>query len=392
MPYDDLRAYLDVLDLEQQLLHVTDEIDPECDLEAATAAAAALGDRAPGLYFDNLRGLGDAQLAVGLHRSWANHAVALGLPATTPVRSQVAEFTRRWESAPVPVERRADPPWDDYTSAGPEVDLGLVLPLLRLDEVPSTERAFVTVDGTRLSLARFTVRSRNRLSLDRPVHGSDGHSSDVPVAITLGNDPMVTVAAACDQGYELAGALRGAPCPVAAAPLTGLDVPWGSEIVLEGVIEARAGGSRSPAVRVDRISHRAGPITESLRIGPPGTELGHLTGPAACGRLGRQLRAEFPEVRAVNALYGEGRLAVVAVARRHQTLPKEVAARVTGHGLVIVVDETVDPFDLPQVMRALATDAEHVVVDATTPASRPPDTADWAGRLHDLLARTRAHA
>ncbi|MEA7520233.1 UbiD family decarboxylase, partial [Salmonella enterica subsp. enterica serovar Virginia] len=29
------------------------------------------------------------------------------------------------------------------------------------------------------------------------------------------------------------------PYPIATAPLTGFDVPWGSEVILEGVIESR---------------------------------------------------------------------------------------------------------------------------------------------------------
>lgn len=39
--------------------------------------------------------------------------------------------------------------------------------------------------------------------------------------------------------YEMAGALRESPYPIATAPLTGFDVPWGSEVILEGVIESR---------------------------------------------------------------------------------------------------------------------------------------------------------
>jgi len=34
--------------------------------------------------------------------------------------------------------------------------------------------------------------------------------------------------------YEMAGALRESPYPIATAPLTGFDVPWGSEVILEG--------------------------------------------------------------------------------------------------------------------------------------------------------------
>ena len=67
---------------------------------------------------------------------------------------------------------------------------------------------------------------------------------DLPIAITLGNDPVISIVASTpmeyDQNeYELTGALRGEPAPIAKSPLHGLPVPWGSEVVIEGVIEGR---------------------------------------------------------------------------------------------------------------------------------------------------------
>lgn len=35
----------------------------------------------------------------------------------------------------------------------------------------------------------------------------------------------------------MAGALRESPYPIATAPLTGFDVPWGSEVILEGSLK-----------------------------------------------------------------------------------------------------------------------------------------------------------
>ncbi|GDY28836.1 hypothetical protein GTS_04690 [Gandjariella thermophila] len=50
-----------------------------------------------------------------MHGSWTNHALALDLPPTTPVKEQVAEFARRWERFPVAPERRDDPPFAGNT-------------------------------------------------------------------------------------------------------------------------------------------------------------------------------------------------------------------------------------------------------------------------------------
>lgn len=66
-----------------------------------------------------------------------------------------------------------------------------------------------------------------------------------------------------------------------------------------------------------------------------------------------QLKAQFPEVEAVNASYTHGLVVIVSTRRRTGGFAKNIALRVltTPHGMgytkvVIVVDETVDPFDL----------------------------------------------
>ncbi|MER5641826.1 UbiD family decarboxylase domain-containing protein [Kitasatospora sp. NPDC002227] len=379
MPYDDLRSYLDALDLDRQLRHLTEELDPAQGPAEALRAAAELGDHAPGLYLDNLHGLPEAQLTLGLLGSWTNHAIALGLPPTTPLRAQIEEFGRRWHSPVGPVTHRADPAWDEYVLTGTEVDLAAVLPLFELggDEQQASDRAPVlaALPGHRtpdLRLRRFEPRSRNRLALRLTAGDPLAHhprQADLPVALALGTEPMLTVAAATVRSgcaYTRAAALRGAPCPVTTGPLTGFEVPWGCEALLEGVLEARAqGATHAPVVRIDRISHRASPIFDSLRRTGE-----HLTGPAACVRLLDRLRADFPDVRAVNSLYGDGRLAIVALTPRHPGLAEAVTARC--HGLapghsVITVSGDVDPFDLPQVLGALAA-GPALTLDTTRPA------------------------
>ncbi|EPJ35787.1 putative protein VdcC [Streptomyces afghaniensis 772] len=80
MAHDDLRSFLETLDKEGQLLHIAEEVNPEPDIAAAANAAPRLGDAAPALYFDNVRGFTDARIAMNVHGSWANHALALDLP------------------------------------------------------------------------------------------------------------------------------------------------------------------------------------------------------------------------------------------------------------------------------------------------------------------------
>ncbi len=65
------------------------------------------------------------------------------------------------------------------------------------------------------------------------LHKAERAREDLPIAITLGNDPIIThdgrnAAEIRSVRYEMAGALRESPYPIATAPLTGFDVPWGS--------------------------------------------------------------------------------------------------------------------------------------------------------------------
>ncbi|WP_055589521.1 non-oxidative hydroxyarylic acid decarboxylases subunit C [Peterkaempfera griseoplana] len=475
MAYDDLRSFLNALDEEGQLLHITDEVLPEPDLAAAANATGRIGENAPALYFDNVKGFTDARIAMNVHGSWANHALALGLPRHTPVKEQVEEFARRWDAFPVAPERREDAPWRENCQEGADVDLFSVLPLFRLNDGDGgfylDKAAVVSRDPQdpenfgkqNVGTYRIQVIGANRLAFQPvPMHDVAQHlrkaeevGEDLPIAITLGNDPVMAIVAgmpmAYDQSeYEMAGALRGAPAPIATAPLTGFDVPWGSEVVIEGVIESRkrqiegpfgeftghySGGRRMPVIRVDRVSYRTNPVFESLYLGMPWTECDYLVGPNTCVPLLKQLRAEFPEVQAVNAMYTHGLMVIISTAKRYGGFAKAVGMRAmtTPHGLgyvsqVILVDEDVDPFNLPQVMWAMSAKVNpkedvviipnlsvlelapasepagitsKMIIDATTPVapdvrgnfSTPakdlPETAEWAARLQRLIAARR---
>jgi UbiD family decarboxylase len=473
MPYDDLRGFLDALDKEGQLLRVTEEVLPEPDIAAAANAAPRLGDAAPALFFDNVKGFTNARIAMNVHGSWANHALALGLPKETGAKEQVAEFVRRWEAFPVEPEWREDPPWAQNTLEGDEADVFRVLPLIRLNDGDGgfyiDKAAVVSKDPDdpehsgkqNVGIYRIEVKGRRRLAIQPvPMHDialhlrtAEERGEDLPVAITLGNDPVITIAASTPMKYEeneygLAGALRGAPAPIAKAPLTGLPVPWGSEVVIEGVIEGRkreiegpfgeftghySGGRSMPVIRVDRISYRTDPVFEHLYLGMPWTECDYLIAANTCVPLFKQLKADFPEVQAVNASYTHGLVVIVSTKKRYGGFAKAVGLRVltTPHGLgyattVIVVDEDVDPFNLPQVMWALSTKmnpagdlitipnlpvvelapqartpgiVDKLVIDATTPVAPDrrgnygnqvrdlPETAEWLTRLQALAAR-----
>ncbi|XNM76464.1 hypothetical protein ACLK19_18255 [Escherichia coli] len=143
---------------------------------------------------------------------------------------------------------------------------------------------------------------------------------------------------------------------------------WGSEVILEGVIKAvtrnrgrsvsllghYSGGRNMTRGRIDKVLLHQLLIFESLYLGMPWTEIDYLMGPATCVPLYQQLKAEFPEVQAERDLHpwpaGD-----YLHQKRYGGFAGAVGLRAmtTPHGLgdakmVIMVDEDVDPFNLPQ--------------------------------------------
>lgn len=475
MPADDLREFMNALEEHGQLLRITEQVSAEPDLAAAANAAGRIGENAPALFFDNIAGFINAKVALNTLGSWPNHAIAMGMDPNTSTKDQVAEFIRRWDRFPVAAERREDAPWRENTVEGDEINIFDILPLFRLNDGDGgyyiDKAAVVSRDPNdpnhfgkqNVGIYRMQVKGKRRLAIQPvPVHdvalhlrAAEEQGKDLPIAITIGNDPIITLMASTplkyDQSeYEMAGALRQSPYPIATAPLTGFDVPWGSEVVIEGVIESRkrelegpfgeftgnySGGHSMPVIRIDRISYRTNPIFETLYLGMPWTEVDYLIGPATCVPLYKQLKDDFPEVQAVNAMYTHGLLVIISTKKRYGGFAKAVGVRAmtTPHGLgyvkmAIVVDEDVDPFNLPQVMWALSTKVnpssdlvqlpnmsvlaldpgsspagitDKLVIDATTPVapdtrgnySMPvrdlPEAEQWVGRLNTLISKMK---
>ncbi len=93
MAFDDLRSFLQALDDHGQLLKISEEVNAEPDLAAAANATGRIGDGAPALWFDNIRGFTDARVAMNTIGSWQNHAISLGLPPNTPVKNRLMSLS-----------------------------------------------------------------------------------------------------------------------------------------------------------------------------------------------------------------------------------------------------------------------------------------------------------
>lgn len=398
--YTDFRAYLQTLKQEHQLLEIEEVCLPEPDLAAAARAITKLSDKAPALSFTNIKGYRSAHVVMNALGSWPNHALALGLPKNTPVKDQFFEFTKRYEQYPGEVKQVGKAPWQEVV-VDKDIDLFQLLPLFRLnsndggfyiDKAVTVSRDPDDFDNDakqNVGIYRMQVKGKSRIAIQPvPQHDIAIHldkaerlGQDLPVAICISNEPVISLVGGMPILYEqseyaMAAALQQAPYEVVKLP-SGLDVPAGAEYIIEGKIISRKreiegpfgeftghySGSRAvPYIEVERVYYRKQPIFEHLYLGIPWTEIDYMIGINTCVPVFQQLKRDFPEVIAVNAMYTHGLVIIVSTKKRYGGFAKNVGLRTfsTPHGMgyakiVIVVDEDIDPFNLPQVMWALST-------------------------------------
>ncbi len=474
MASTDLRSFLELLERENQLLRITEPVLPEPDIGAAASAAnKGLGDTAPALLFENIRGFESARLAINVHGSWPNMALMMGLPKDTPPKALFNEFCRRYQNFPKgTVEERKQAPWQEV-SMTEGINLFELMPHFRLN--PGDGGLYInkasvvsrhpdhpdSFDQQNVGMYRLQVKGPTRLSgqfvpeHDIALHfqAAERQNKPLPIAIAVGNDPTISIVASMpllyDQDeYQMASALNEQPYPVVTLE-NGLQVPWGAEYVLEGHVLP---GVREPdgpygeftghlsglrdmvSIEINKVSHRKDPVYEYTSIGMPWTEIDYMF-LNTCPPLYVQLKEKFPEIEAVNALYTHGLVVIVSTRIRVGGFGKAVGMSVltTPHGLgyakvVIVVDDFVDPFDLPQVMWAISTKVNpkydvvvipelsvlaldpgseppgmthKLIIDATTPARPehhgeysmqvmdPPEAKDWLPKLQALMKKNR---
>ena len=429
--YKDLREFLSVLEAEGQLLRIADRVNPEPDLAAAACALTQFGESIPALRFDDIAGYTGAQVLMNVHGSWPNHALALGMDKAAAVRDQFFEFVRRYQQYPGELERVTSAPWQEVV-VEKDVNLFDLMPLFRLNRgdggyfidkpcvISRDPDDWDNDDVENVGVYRLQVKGRNRLGIQTvPQHDiavqlahAEARGEDLPVAIALGNEPIITLMGATpmlyDQlEYKMAAVMQGAPYRVVKTA-KGLDVPTGSEYVLEGRILARqrepegpfgefpgyySGCHRYPVIEIDRVSHRKNPIYDAVYVGRPWTELDYLQAMTTSVPIFVQMHATFPEVVAVNALYTHGLVLIVSTRTRYGGFAKAVGLRVlsTPHGLgyakiIIVVDADVDPFDLKQVMWAMSVKV-NPTGDIITVPNLPENLLDPAGQPNGMVTK-----
>ena len=468
MAFQSLRDFLEALRINGQLVTVQDDVYPEPDLRAYLRAAADLGNDSPAVVFENIRGYRGYRVAGNIHGSWVNHAILLGMEKNATIREQFYRVDGLWRDLDKGQLKWVQNAPCQEIVVEKNINLYELMPLFRINQNDGgyyLSKACVVsrdpnepdnLDKENVGIYRVMVQGADTLGMQGlPYHDFARHlksaeetGASLPVAICIGTPPLLTTMAATplayDQSeYKATAALMGEPLEVTKALDSNLTIPACTEYVIEGEVIPRqrfcegpfgefpgsySGVRKQIRIKVNKVTYRRDPIYETLFIGKPWTEHDTLIGLWTSVPLYKQLKAEFPEVKCVNAIYQHGLTIIISSEIRLGGFGKTLAFRLasTPHGMsygknIIVVDGDIDPFNLDRVMWALSTRVRadrdvsvitntpgmpldpcsepagmgsKLIIDATTPTAPdrmrditmiadPPASADALSRLRD---------
>ena len=436
-----LRDYLDLLREQGQCITWPRTVMPEPDILKVALAAKRDAMHAPAIVFDQIRGYPGKRLALNVHGSFANLALLLGRQPGTSIKELFFEMAGRW-GADEPLLTRIAPEQAPVHENRVEQNINLyeLLPLYRVNQgdggffmsKPSVVSRDPADPGNfakqNIGIYRIQVHGRNLVTIDvvpshdlgRQIQTAEANDLQLDVAVMLGNHPAMTLFAGTPVGYTesefaYAAQMMGAPLELTESG-NGMDILARSEYVLEATLlnnERRFEGpfgeflgsysevNRSTPFRVTAVSHRTDPIFENLYIGRGWTEMDTLLGLHTCAPLYAELKASFPEIVAVNALYQHGMTAIIAVKNRFAGFAKSVAMRALGtpHGVmylknIILVGADVDPFDLNDVIWSLSARvrADDILVLDNMPMVDADPSALAIGKGHHLIIDATGYA
>jgi UbiD family decarboxylase len=223
-----LRDFLALLEQHKQLLRIHDKVYLEPDLGAAACALTQIGTTSPAVIFDTVQGYRAAQVVLNVHGSCPNHALALGMAEDTSIRALFFEFVRRCQQYPGPLEYATDAPWQEV-AIDQNLNLFEHLPLFRLNRGDGgfyIDKACIVSrdpddwnndDVENVGIYRLQVKGANQLGIqpvpqhDIAIHlaHAEARGQDLPIAIAIGNDPIITLAGGMPILYKRAGVRNG---------------------------------------------------------------------------------------------------------------------------------------------------------------------------------------
>jgi len=237
----------------------------------------------------------------------------------------------------------------------------------------SSFHRMMPIDDNHLSIRMVEGRHLHRCFTFAKEHGED-----LKVAITIGVHPAISIASAYQAEWgkdeiAIANSLLGGKLTLSPLPLTGLKVPSGTEIVMEGrilqdktypewmveMLQTYDHKRKQPIFELDNLYFRNKAIFHDILAGYSEHRL--LMGMPIESKLNGDLKKAYPQTKQVSMTNGGCNWlhAVVQIKKKNDSEPKKIIKKTfeSHRSLkqVTIVDEDIDPNNAEAVEYALAT-------------------------------------
>ncbi|MBW2030086.1 MAG: phenylphosphate carboxylase subunit beta [Deltaproteobacteria bacterium] len=393
-----MRDFIEQAEAEGMLHRIKAEVD--WDLELSHIAKLNEENQGPALLFENVKGY-DSPVITSVCTTTQRLALILGAPRD----STLVDLMRLWvekNENKIPPKWVGSGPCKENIMAGDEIDL-FRFPVPKFYPMDGgrffgTAHFVITKDPdtgwVNLGTYRLQLLDKNHLGTqfikgkhsDIMLKKYQAMGKPMPVCAVVGCDPLLFLMGAArvsafESEYDLAGSIRGEPIEVVKAETNDLPVPATAEIVVEGEVAPEkfmdegpfgeytgyySGVGTDPRNYIDVkcVTYRSNPVFWGTTVGRAVTDT-HMTMALTYGStLWQQLVAM--KIPGIKAIYcppeGSGRmLAIISVKQMYpghadQVLTAAISTEMGAYGLktVIVVDDDIDPWDIPRVMWALS--------------------------------------
>lgn len=437
--WSDLRQFSEAMFSIGQLKSVPMPVSPQ--LQVTALCHRSLINNGPALLFENVRDF-DIPVLGNLFGNQQRVLAALELESAQDLRELGKEFAFL-RNPNLPDSRQSlldvapnfaklahitpkivgQAPWQQNKLEGTDVDLEM-LPISTCwpgDAGPLITWGMVITRGpnkprVNLAIYRQQLIAKNKLIMRWLPHRGGAQDfrefqqkhpgKPFPVSVVIGADPATLLAAVTPipdtlSEYQFSGLLRGRRSRIIHSDLTGLPVPHGSEIVLEGHIHpdemATEGpfadhtgyyNSRAdfPVFTVERICHRDNPVYLTTYMGKPGEDEPSIMASALNEMFIPLLQGQFPEVVDFY-LPPEAcsyRVAIVSIRKHYPGHARRIMFGIwswlrqfTYTKTIIVTDEDIDIRNWKEVIWAISTRADPVR-DTVLVENTPIDYLDFA--------------
>ncbi len=237
----------------------------------------------------------------------------------------------------------------------------------------SSFHRLMPIDKTHFSIRMVEGRHLHRCFINAKEHGED-----LKIAITVGVHPAVSIAGAYQADWgkdeiDIANSLLGGKLTLAKLPFSKLNVPSGSEIVMEGkilqdrthtewmveMLQTYDHKREQPVFELENLYFRNNPIFHDVLSGYSEHRL--LMGMPIESKLNGELKKSFPQTKQVSMTNGGCNWlhAVVQIKKKSDSDPKKIIKKTfeSHRSLkqVTIVDEDIDPNSADAVEYAMAT-------------------------------------